>query len=197
MKDRIEDIQEIWQDARKSMPKSGEDQGAALLREAKLRQQKSLYIHFGNIVVMLLSLGAVVYFFSFFLGMQSALSKWGLGLMYGGLAIRIVIEIYSSFRYRQIDMSDPALVNTRKNLRFYQFRKQVHGPLTLSIVGLYTLGFYMLTPEFYRHMDLLWLILIDLSFIPAAIIPFWQARRGIRQEMRELDEIIAIRQKLS
>jgi hypothetical protein len=197
MKDNMNDLQEMWQNDRSRLAEERSHDTSHLLKEAQQRQQKSIYIQYGNILVLLVSLVAVVYFFSFFLGLNTALSHWGLGLMYGGLTLRIAIEVYSSFRFRKIDISDTTLDNTQTNLRYYRFRKRIHGPVTMLIFGIYTIGFYLLTPEFYHYMKLYWLILIDLSYIPAIAIPFWQARKAIRQEMLELDKIHEIRQRLN
>jgi hypothetical protein len=65
----------------------------------------------------------------------------------------------------------------------------IHGPVTISILLLYTIGFYMLTPEFSRYFSLPVMILIDVSYIAGAAIVGIAIRHGIAKEMTILNAI--------
>lgn len=86
-------------------------------------------------------------------------------MMVVGLAVRILIEIFSTIKSRKIDLSNTALKTTTDSVDFYNFRKKIHGPVTIILVGIYTIGFYMLTPEFSRHFDLLWIVIVDVAYV--------------------------------
>lgn len=117
--------------------------------------------------------------------------------MTGGLALRILIECYSIYLSSKVDPADSAFNANRATLVYHRFRKIINSPVTVVILRLYSVGFYMLTPLFYRIFNLPVLILIDASYVVIAIIFNGFIRRTIRQEMSILREIIQIEEELS
>jgi len=197
MKDSINELQKIWQEEQIKYQNQNKTKITQLMTTAQSRKKSSVRFQYGNVATLGFVLLAIVYFFSFYLSMREVLSQLGLTLMYGGLLFRIGIEIYSLGYARNIDMGESSLVNTESTLTYLEFRKRIHGSFTLIIVGLYTLGFYMLVPEFAMYMDTLWVILIAVSYLPAAIIPVWQIRKAIRKEVKELEELVRIREMMT
>jgi len=195
MNSSIDDFKNQWQSARQKV-KAPTGSGPALIAQAKSRKRKSLYFHYGNLVVLILSLIAITYIFQYYLGFRNNLSHWGVGLMLTSLGLRILIELFSLIRWMKIAISDHTLKNTDDSLAFYRFRQRIHGPVTLSIVAAYSLGFYLLTPEFYQHIPLPYLILMDLSYLLGAAIILWQVRKGIQRELQQLREIVAVREQM-
>ena len=116
--------------------------------------------------------------------------------MLGSLALRIVIELYSIFLSSKIDLSEAALKSNQQVLRYYQFRKRIHSPVTITIVALYTIGFYILTPEFSRYFSLPVMILIDSSYVVIGIVLITQIRKGIKKEMQHLSDIKGVEERL-
>lgn len=196
MKDNFDEMKMMWNRARKALPGDENASVEDLIQRAHRHQRKSIASHDANIIILLITLGVIVYFFSYFLGMQAILSRLGLGMMYGGLIVRIGVEIYSRIYARRIDMSHTTLLHTEQNRKFYRFRRKIHGTFTLSIVVMYTLGFYLLTPEFTLYLDMHWVVLFDLSYVVIAILLVWQIRKGIKEEIGQLEEINRIRQAL-
>ena len=196
MNHNLDELQKLWQEEKKERSEYDGKNSDTLIAQARRQKAGSVRFQYGNVIVLSMVLAGIVYFFSFYLGMQETLSLWGLSLMYGGLLLRIGVEIFSVIYAGRIDMSLASLANTEKVLSYHQFRRSVHGPLTLSIVGFYTLGFYMLIPEFAMYLSTRWVILIGASYLLMAIFPFWQIRKGIQNEIRQLEEIVRIRKML-
>ncbi len=116
--------------------------------------------------------------------------------MMAGLIIRIVVELWSSVRSLNINLSEQALKTTDDTLRFYRLRKTIHGPVTYVTVGLYMAGFYMLSPEFSKYIAMPWMIVMDVSFIIGACILIFVIKKGIRKEMLNLSEILELKREL-
>ncbi len=164
-----------------------------------IRKKKtwSIHFHYGNILVLLIVLIGITAFFYFVAPVEHLLSRIGVGLMIGGLIVRISIEIISVYKSKAIDMMDSALQATNDTITFYNFRKTIHGPITIAILILYTIGFYMITPEFSLYFTIWKMILIDVSYVVAAIIPFVSIRKNIKKEIKILQEIIALKEKIT
>jgi hypothetical protein len=196
MNDSIDELQKLWQEDKRQRPEAAQKSTSELIAQARRRQLGTIRFQYGNVLALLLVLAGIFYFLSVYLGMREPLSLVGLSLMYGGLVLRIVVEIYSIAYARRIDISQPSLVNTESTLAYHKFRRRVHGPLTLFVVGLYTAGFYMLIPEFAMYLATHWVLLIGASYPLIAIVPFWQIRKGIQKEIGQLEEIGRIRQMI-
>ena len=82
------------------------------------------------------------------------------------------------------------------SINYYKFRTRVNGLVTIVILVLYTIGFYLLTPEFSLYFSTSILILIDLSYVLGAVIFTWFIRKTIKKEMRILNEILRIKNDL-
>jgi hypothetical protein len=188
-------MKDLWQSAKKSIPKVSTDI-SNIIASAEKKKRSTVQFHILNILVLTAVLAGVAAFFYFVAPMQTLISHMGITLMLGGLLVRILIEVYSFYLSSTLDLSEAALKSTTKILRFYQFRKRLHSPVTLTIVTLYTLGFYMLTPEFSRHFSLPMMILIDASYIVGAVFLIWQIRKGIKKELQNLRDITEIQAQL-
>lgn len=195
MDDELDFLKKKWNSA-KSENKTTSDI-SEILNVISKKQRSILLSHYGNTLILLLTLVMISLFFYYQTSFRELWSKVGVALMVGGLFIRILIEVFSSVKSRRIKYSDNVKESSSSALAFYNFRKRVHGTVTYVIVGAYTLGFYMLTPEFSRYIDLSWIILMDIGYIVGAFILIKVIRKGIREEMEHLSDIISINQDLT
>jgi hypothetical protein len=141
----------------------------------------------------LIILGAGLWaFFVYVARFRQTLSHTGAGLMIGGLLVRIIIEMLSISFSTRIDLTDPALKSNKASLRYLRFRGIVNGPFTAGILVVYTIGFYMLTPEFSLYFSVPVLIMIDLSYLVAAFIFTSFIRNAVRKEMKILNQVLRI-----
>ena len=168
----------------------------ALAKKARATVRHTRNFHLGNVAILLAVVVGLLAFFYYVAPLQTTLSHIGIGLMIGGLLVRIAVELHSVARSARIDLGANAVRATDDALSFYQFRKRIHGPITITIVLLYSLGFYMLTPEFSHYFSLPWMILIDGSYLIGAVILILLIRQGIRKEMSALAELIDIKEDM-
>ncbi|WP_299261153.1 hypothetical protein [uncultured Aquimarina sp.] len=196
MNNEFEALQNQWQKDKsgiESAPYDMED----LFSSIRKKKSWSTRFHYGNILVLSIVLIGIITFFYFVAPVQELLSRVGVGLMVGGLLVRIIIEIISVSKAKKINMLDDALQTTNDTISFYNFRKTIHGPVTIGIIALYTIGFYIITPEFSLYFETWQIILIDVSYIIGAIIPFVAVRKNIKKEIKILLEIIELKKKMT
>lgn len=195
MNDKFDELKNLWETSRKDVVQSPTDV-SGIITIAEKKKRSTIKTQALNILVLLITLAGIAAFFFYVARFNNALSHIGAGLMMGGLALRILIECYSIYLSAKIDLSQPSVKANDAFSKFYQFRKKIHGPVTITILVLYTIGFYMLTPEFSLYFSLPVLVLIDLSYVVAAVIFTLSIRNGIRKEMAYLDDIRKVQQEM-
>ncbi|AHM60488.1 membrane protein [Flammeovirgaceae bacterium 311] len=191
----MDELKNKWKKARESaaLPPQNIE---ALVASARQKKKNNLYFHYGNIIILSITLVGISLFFYYVAPFRELLSRTGVALMVGGLIIRIVIEIFSVLKSKKIRMVNDAASTTSDTLEFYRFRKKIHGPVTITIVALYCLGFVMLGPEFSRYIAPEWIVLMYGSFVLGALLLIWQIRKGIQKEMRILLELAELRKEM-
>ncbi len=166
-----------------------------LIKVANEKRKSMLGFQYGNIIVLTIVMIVLILFFIYLFPFQETLSHIGVALMIGGLFVRIALEIHNAIRFKAIRSDNSALETTNRTIAFYRLRKIIHGPVTLGIVALYTIGLGMLTPEFRKHVGDT-IFVFDGLYVIAAIILIWQIGKGIRKEMKDLEDLIAIRKQM-
>ena len=191
MSNQLNSLKNRWQDA-----KDGNQSQSVNLNEiislSKKKMKSSVNMHIKNITILMVTLLGISAFFQYMAPVKETISQIGALLMIGGLILRIFIELYSIYLSSKINMIDSATKNNNSSLQFYQFRKKIHGPVMTIIIIAYTIGFYMLTPEFSLYFSLPMMILIDVSYIVGAVIVAYFIRMGIRNEMNYLNELLEL-----
>jgi hypothetical protein len=195
MKDELSDIRALWQTAKESTPQPLQT-AADIIAKAQSKKKSSLYQHYGNAGILGGWVIMIVVFFYYLFPFRDALSQAGVHLMVGGMALRIVVEIISIYRFLKIDLSDQTLKATQDSVEFYDFRRTVNGPVTYMLVGIYMVGFFMLTPECSKYMGKIGILTFDFVAIGIAIVLVRVIGKGIRQEMEDLWMVIELRKKL-
>ncbi|MDW3193482.1 MAG: hypothetical protein R8G66_14000 [Cytophagales bacterium] len=195
MTDILDEYKGQWKEARqKESTPSKSAKNLITLSQQQLRS--TVIMQLKNMIILAITLiGLSVYFFYAY-HFQLTTSHLGITLMVGGLAIRILIEIYSIVRANRIEISHSAKAYNSGFLSYYSYRKHIHGPVTISILIGYTVGFYFLIPEFVQYMTRGMVILIGLSYLPAAAIFGFSIRKGIRDEMKVLNGLLALQTEI-
>ncbi|MCG8411542.1 MAG: hypothetical protein MI739_09690 [Bacteroidales bacterium] len=188
----FEDLQKMW-DAEKSQ---------IALRDCKQEimqinsnKDKSVFFHYKNIVILSVILVFVILFLKC-LGLDFYSSKIGAMCMFGGLVLRIAIEILSVMKARRIDFTRKVLDTIQKTREFYSFRRKVHIPITIAIITIYSIGFFLLTPEFLQWFSKPMVLFIDISFLVIAFILIKNIRKPVRQELLDLEKIIQLQNEI-
>lgn len=197
MENEFEALQNQWQKDKNTIENDAtENSIEEILSVIKKKKTWSITFHYGNILVLSIVLLGITAFFYFVAPVEHLLSRIGVVLMIGGLFIRIIIEFISVSKSKKINMLDQALHATEKTIAFYKFRRKIHGPVTVVIVALYTIGFYMISPEFSLYFENWQMILIDVSYIIGAVILIIVIRKNIKKEIRILSEIVGLKKKM-
>lgn len=197
MKDEeLDDVVLLWQQAKTKSHEQPKVNVSALIEAGEARKKSTLAAHYGNAAVLTVTVLVLVFYFYYLYNFQDVLSKIGYNLMIGGLTIRIIIELFSAWRSRKIKIAETASASLQNSVAFLQFRRQIHGPVTIFIFVAYFIGFYMLTPEFYRYISLMWLLLMDTSALIVAAVLVYFIRRGIRQELYDLEKMVELQRSL-
>jgi hypothetical protein len=197
MKDELDDLKSMWQQAKESGQQQKVMDVNALITLGEAKKKSMLAAHYGNALVLSATVIMLIFYFYYLYNFQMTLSHIGYNLMIGGLIVRIGIEIFSVFRSKQISISDTAIHSLENSIAFYQFRRRIHGPVTIFIFTLYFVGFYMLTPEFSKYISLKGVILMDISALVVAAVLILFIRRGILQELRDLEKIVELQKSLT
>lgn len=191
----MDNLENQWKAAKQTIGASS-PKPEDLIKLAKQKKNTVLYFHFGNIIIFTITL-VVLYIFFNSINLKDSISKAGICLMLGGLSARLIIEIISTIKSRQIQLINTASVSTDKALSFFSFRKKVQGPVSIITAVLYVIGFYLLSPEFNRYIETKWMILMHVFFVLAALTLIVQAKKGMAKETAILESLIDVKKEIN
>jgi cation transport ATPase len=195
MSSDLNELKNLWNKAKEAG--SGPDRSAIeLMEQSRAKFRKTIIMNVMTIVILLTTLIGLCAFFYFLAPLQQTLSHAGIALMLGGLVIRIAIEVASVFRSSRVDFIKPAVEVNEAYQRYYQYRMRIHGPVTLLILLAYTVGFYVLIPEFSNYFNTTQIVLLALSYLPAAAIFGYFIRKTIRDEKKYLLDVMHFQREL-
>jgi cation transport ATPase len=196
MNNQMDNLKNLWQDSRSNDFGKSTDTDR-IIGMAKQKMKSTIRMQLGTIVVLIITLVTITVYFFYVAKFKQTISHIGTFLMIAGVALRIIIELVSIYLSTNINMSGTTLKTNHASLVYYRFRKKINGPVTIAIIVIYTLGFYMLTPEFRLYFSKPMLIMIDLSYIFGAAILTWFVRKKIKKEMNILNEILLIQNDIN
>ena len=192
MSSDFKELQSKWENSKKSLDLSATNFDS-LYAKIKRKETENYFFYYGTIIILLVTLIVISLFFYYVAPVKEMLSRIGAGLMIFGLVFRIFIEIISIFKAKQINKLDSTLKTAENSINFHQFRKTIHKVIVPIIIGLYTIGFYMITPEFSLYMKFWNIVLIDISYVVIGIILLIIIRKGVKKEMKKLADIMKLK----
>ena len=190
----MQDLITKWKEGKEALNYECFSEG--IIAIAKEKKRTVLYAHYGTIAVLTLTLIGIALFFYYVAPFREPLSKAGMWMMQGGLALRIIIEGVSIVKSAAIRLTATAAQTTQVAVSFYTFRKKIHGPMTMAIVVVYVLGFYFLSPEFSTYIPFHWMVMLHVSFILGAVFLVWVIKKGIKKEMSSLSHLTNLRKEI-
>ena len=196
MDKEFKQLQTKWDNSKIDLEHSP-DSINTLYKKIKKKEKENFFFYYGTIMILTIILIIISLFFYYVAPVRETLSRIGSGLMISGLAFRILVEIISINKAKQINSLDKTLKTLENTMEFHQFRKTIHKFISPVIIGLYTIGFYMITPEFSLYIELVYLLLIDISYILIGIILFIIIRKCVKEEMIKLTEIIKLKNEIT
>jgi small-conductance mechanosensitive channel len=194
MDNEMKSLKDLWE---KTKPVPPAPVSVAALRQKALANKRSSVIFQYTNIAILFSLAIVIYLFlGIWFPYHTAIGQTGVVLMTGSLLVRVIIEWLSILRSKQIRLDAQVLESTATAMKYYQFRKRIHRPVTFIIVAIYTAGFYMLMPEFTSHAPLWLSLMVMISYPVGAVIIIYQIRKGIKKEMQDLKELAELQDNI-
>lgn len=189
MSDQISELKNKWQNAKEN----SRDQSkglSELLELSKKKMKSAVKIQIGNIFVLAITLLGLLLFFKYVAPFNETMSHIGVLLMVGGLVVRIAIEIYSIYRSSRINIGQSTADFSDASLLYYHFRRRIHGPVMAIILIAYTVGFYLLNPEFSIYLSFEMMIFINVAYLVGAVIVAVSIRKAILGELGHLKELL-------
>lgn len=188
-------LKNLWKESKKDqvLPFSDIQE---IIKTAQKKMRSTIRLQWGTIIILAITFAVISAYFIYVAQFKQTISHVGIGLMLGGLMVKIVLELISILLSGKIKLTETALKLNHTTLSYFRFRKIMNGPVTITIVLLYSIGFYMLTPEFSLYFSTPMMILIDASYILGAAIFTWSIKITVKKEMTILNEIVRIQQDI-
>jgi hypothetical protein len=196
MSSDFKELQSKWESSKKNIELSTSNFDN-LYKKIKNKEKENYFFYYGTITTLIVTLIVISLFFYYVAPVKEILSRIGAGLMISGLIFRVFIELISIFKAKQINILDTTLKTAENSIIFHQFRKTIHQVIAPIIIGLYTVGFYMITPEFSLYMSFWNVVLIDISYIVIGIILFFIIRKGVKKELQKLTDIVKLKNEIT
>lgn len=193
MNDLNKNLKSAWQDAGANMTPPPSPQ--FIQEEAKKLNQSSIKFQRNNLIILGLSFLMMCYFLIFYFGFQELLSKIGVALMLGFFLFRIVLEAYSIQKAKG-DLTQSTADSLENEKNYLSLRLKIHGTFTFLTLGMYTLGFLFLLPEFSLYIPSFWMAALVVSYFIPGIILTLLIRKNVQKELRELRMVLELRGKL-
>lgn len=188
-------LQNSWKSSRNNI-KTPTNNFDILYKKIEQKQKENFSFYYGTIIILTITLIAVSLFFYYMVPVKETLSRIGAGLMITGLAFRILIEIVSVIKAKRINKFDKTLQTVDSSLSFHQFRKKIHQVYSPIIIGLYSIGFYMIFPEFMLYMSIWMIWFIGISYLIMGTVLFIVIRKGVVDEMQKLRDIMELKKDI-
>ena len=189
-------LSQIWHDAKNIHKKPTMDL-ELIKSKASVQKSKINNLLLMNALIMSITLVVLIWFFTSIAQLQDSLSHWGIGLMTGGLSIRIILEMLSNFYYRKIDLSLDALNSNLTFLRYFKVRKWIQGPFTIFVLICYTIGFHFLIPEFSSYFNETMITLFLITYWLATFIYSFSIYKAVKKEILNYKEIVNVNNQIA
>lgn len=195
MSNDFQDLKAKWQSAKQSLPIT-KTSSSDLIKDIDAKRKSGLRFQYGNIAILGATLVALILVFVVFFPFNELMSRIAVALMVGGMVVRVAVEFISVQKSNSINMGATALEALQSSEAYLSFRKRVHGPVTISILVIYTVGYYAILPELSKYFDQRLIIFWAIIYVVGLIVFGNQVRKSIRKEIKELEEIVALKKEI-
>ncbi|NRB49264.1 MAG: hypothetical protein HRU41_16425 [Saprospiraceae bacterium] len=187
MKDEFSELENAWSAGQKKLAQQ-QPTFADMQQILEQRKSASRSFQYGTLAILLFTLIGFCAFFMYVAPVKQTMSRVGAIAMLGGLTIRVLLEILSLLRLRRISTLSNSKENTKNSIRFHAFRVKTQSIYSPVIIAVFTVGFYLLTPEFVDNLSFNMVLFIDISYLFIAAILFYVIRMGVKKELQNLEE---------
>lgn len=187
MKDEFSALENAWSAGQKKLAQQ-QPTFADMQQTLDQRKSASRSFQYGTLAILLFTLVSLSAFFIYVAPVQRTISRVGATAMLGGLTIRVILEIISLYRLQRISTLSNSKENTNNSISFHAFRVKTQSIYSPIIIALFTIGFYLITPEFLDNLSFNMVLFIDISYLFIAVILFYVIRKGVQKELQNLQE---------
>ena len=191
----FESLKAGWVDARTGLTPSLTS--TQLIEQAQRTNRDSLRFQRGTLLILVVSFLMMGYFLLVYFGFREPLSHLGVGVMLGFFLLRIILEAYSIQQGRAKGYDNSATDTLDQERNYLKLRLRIHGFFTYLTLGMYTLGFLLLLPEFSKYISSFWMAAMVTSYFVPGILLTLIIRRNVQKELRELRVVVALSQNLA
>lgn len=191
----FESLKAGWEQARSSMAPTLSS--AQLIEQAQRTNRDSLRFQRGTLLILVVSFLMMGYLLLFYFGFREPLSHLGVGVMLSFFLLRIILEAYSIQKGKAKNYDTSATDTLDQERNYLKLRLRIHGFFTFLTLGMYTLGFLLLLPEFSRYISSFWMAAVVTSYFVPGIVLTLIIRRNVLKELRELRVVVALSENLS
>ncbi len=188
-------LESAWKKSKNSIQNS-EKNVDVIYKKIDQAKGDNVKFYYGTFFILLITLVGIVSFFVFVAPVKELLSRIGAFAMIIGLVIRILIEVQSILNLKKIRVDHSTLETIESAIGFHKLRKTIHSIIMPVILIIYSIGFYMLTPEFLKYLSTEMVIVYDLIYLVMILILFFQFRKGIKKEMINLELTIDLKKSV-
>ena len=187
MKDEFSALENAWSTGQKKLAE--QTVGFADLQQAlEQRKSASRSFQYGTLAILLFTLIGLSAFFIYIAPVKQTISRVGVAAMLGGLTIRVGLEIISLLKLQRISTLSNSKENTQNSIGFHAFRVKTQSIYSPIIIAVFTIGFYLITPEFLDNLSFNMVLFIDISYLFIAVVLFYVIRMGVQKELQSLQE---------
>ena len=184
--DKKLNLADVW----KSQPITGQKNNASeFITSANYRIKYAASKHKITISILIAVIMLLVWFV-----LQSNYSGLyfytGISMMMIALILRTSMEIYSFELLKKIDVVTETLKYLVQVEAYFEKRKKIHKPYTISTVSLYIVGFMFLLPGFYKFLPFIFFMFITAAFIVSFFSLVFFLRKKVQKELNGFEEII-------
>ncbi|MBX2878182.1 MAG: hypothetical protein KTR30_39040 [Saprospiraceae bacterium] len=195
MTDKFSELEQAWSDGQQKLARE-QPTFADMQQTLEQRKSASRGFQYGTLAILLFTLLSLAAFFIYVAPVKQVLSRIGVFAMLGGLTIRVLLEVVSMIKLKKISTLSNSRENTNNTINFYAFRVKTQRLYSPIIIGIFTLGYYMITPEFLDNLSVNMVLFMDISYVFIAIVLIYVIRKGVQTELQNLREWTELLQEL-
>lgn len=195
MKDEFSAFENAWSADQKKLA-TQKPAFADMQQMLEKRKSASRGFQHGTLAILLFTLLFFSAFFLYVAPVKQVLSRVGMMAMLGSLTIRVILEITSMIKLQKISTLSNSKENTKDSISFHTFRVKTQSRYSPIIIGVFTLGFYLITPEFLDYLSVKMVLFMDISYVFIAIVLIYVIRKGVQKELQNLQEWTELLQEL-
>ncbi|MFK8056014.1 MAG: hypothetical protein AB8F78_07845 [Saprospiraceae bacterium] len=193
MSNPTNEFHELWQAGDEGDAMNGEQVRLNIMQRARDPKQESIQAQVLTIVILSIVVLVLLLFFHYLSPVEEQLSIIGKWLMIGSMLLRIAAELIGLSLARKIDFFESAAMFVQESRRLVGFRAGVHQNLVIISFALYSIGYYMLMPEWITYFSsaVIWLLCISFPVIMTVVIVLfiWPGMKREKVALLELEKL--------